>query len=387
MRTHPGRTVSIYEVAELVKQAFMSAMTPTNITSGFRATGIYPYNRDIFPDEDYPPSMVTDRPNPEEPSTSAAADPGEPPATLPEPNPATLPEPNPQHSLSDETGSGAHGSYVSPKVILPLPKATARRPRLTRKKVKTRIVTDTLEKMELEKAHKEKQDKKAEKEIKKNERQKKWALKGSNQTKIIKKKVVHSSSEESTIGLPLDDTTDDEAEDDLENTHNRENKRAEKQKMNENKKRGALKVSKSTKRKKKVTVYSRSEESDISIPLNDTTDYESSDVQNDDDDDVDKDLSAGDFVIVSFAGKTKSYNYVGLVEKVEGADISAKFLRQSCKKSVDGKPIFTFKENDEGVIPRGDVLKKLPTPQKLGGTARREQKFIFPCSIDKWDVK
>ncbi len=49
---------------------------------------------------------------------------------------------------------------------------------------------------------------------------------------------------------------------------------------------------------------------------------------------------------------------------------------------MDGKPIFTFKENDEGVIPRGDVLKKLPTPQKLGGTARREQKFIFPCSID-----
>ncbi len=110
MRTHPGRTVSIYEVAELVKQAFMSAMTPTNITSGFRATGIYPYNRDIFPDEDYAPSMVTDRPNPEEPSTSTAADPsgpsheepthatgleagpdpGEPPATLLEPNPALI---------------------------------------------------------------------------------------------------------------------------------------------------------------------------------------------------------------------------------------------------------------------------------------------------------
>jgi len=344
--------------------------------------------------------MVTDRPNPEEPSTraAAAADPPGPSheepthakglETGPDPGvpPATLPEPNPEHSSSDETGSGAHGNYVSPKVILPLPKATARRPRMMRKKVKTKILTDTPEKMELEEAHKEKQDKKAKKEKKKNERQKKWALKGSNQNKIIKKKVVHSSSEESTMGLPLDDTTDDEAEDDLENTHNRENKRAEKQKMNENKKRGALKVSKPTKPKKKVTVYSSSEESDISIPLNDTTDYESSDVQNDDDD-GDKDLSAGDFVIVSFAGKTKSYNYVGLVQKVEGADISAKFLRQSYKKSGDGKPIFTFKENDEGVIPRGDVLKKLPTPQKLGGTARREQKFIFPCSIDKWDVK
>ncbi|KAA0721776.1 hypothetical protein E1301_Tti014251 [Triplophysa tibetana] len=138
-----------------------------------------------------------------------------------------------------------------------------------------------------------------------------------------------------------------------------------------------------------ITLESSSEESDISIPLNNTTDYEGSDVQKDEDDndDGDKDLSAGDFVIVSFAGKTKSYNYVGLVEKVEGGDISAKFLRQSCKKSVDGKSIFTFKENDEGVIPRGDVLKKLPTPHKLGGTARREQKFIFPCSIEKWDVK
>ena len=107
-------------------------------------------------------------------------------------------------------------------------------------------------------------------------------------------------------------------------------------------------------------------------------------VQNDDG--GDKDLSAGDFVIVNFAGKTKSYNYVGLVEKVDGADISAKFLKRSSKRSVDGKPIFTFKENDEGVIPREDVHKKLPTPQKLGGTARREQKCIFPCSIDKWDV-
>ncbi|KAI4809048.1 hypothetical protein KUCAC02_017963 [Chaenocephalus aceratus] len=58
-----------------------------------------------------------------------------------------------------------------------------------------------------------------------------------------------------------------------------------------------------------------------------------SDVQSDDD--GDKDLSAGDFVIVKFAGKkSKSYNYVGLVENVEGDEISAKFLKQSCK-SID----------------------------------------------------
>lgn len=64
MRSHPGRRVSIYKVPELVWQAFLPAMSPTNITSGFRTTGIYPFNRDIFPEEDYAPSMVTDRANP-----------------------------------------------------------------------------------------------------------------------------------------------------------------------------------------------------------------------------------------------------------------------------------------------------------------------------------
>ncbi|XP_034061485.1 uncharacterized protein LOC117539414 isoform X3 [Gymnodraco acuticeps] len=366
-------------------------------------------DRDIFPEEDYAPSMVTDRANPEdepsatadlpgeEPSTSAAAHlPGEEPSTsaaahLPGPShepthvtadpdpgepPATLT--NPEHLSSDKSGSSAHLGYVSPEVILPLPKATERKKKCVRKKVKTRIVTDTPEKMELEKAHKEKEDKKAEQEKKKNEREKKRALKAANQTKTKKKTAVYSSSEESS-------TTNDEAEDGLEKTHSREKERAEKKKRSGNKK-GALKGSKPTKPKKKV-LSSSSEESDFPIPLSDTTHYESSDVQSDDDD-GDKDLSAGDFVIVKFAGKkSKCYNYVGLVENVEGDEISAKFLKQSYKRSVDGKPIFTFRENDEGVIPRGDVLKKLPTPQKLGGTARREYKFTFPCSIDKWDVQ
>ena len=84
---------------------------------------------------------------------------------------------------------------------------------------------------------------------------------------------------------------------------------------------------------------------------------------------------------MKFTGKKSTYNYVGLVENVVGDEISARFLKKSSKRSADGKPIFTFRENDEGVIPRGDVLKKLPTPQKLGGTARREHKFTFPSGI------
>ncbi|XP_034066339.1 uncharacterized protein PFB0765w-like [Gymnodraco acuticeps] len=207
------------------------------------------------------------------------------------------------------------------KSFFPCQKPQKEKKKIVRKKVKTRIVTDTPEKMELEKAHKEKEDKKAEQEKKKNEREKKRALKAANQTKTKKKTAVYSSSEESS-------TTNDEAEDGLEKTHSREKERA-------------LKGSKPTKPKKKV-LSSSSEESDFPIPLSDATHYESSDVQSDDDD-GDKDLSAGDFVIVKFAGKkSKSYNYVGLVENVEGDEISAKFLKQSCKRFVDGKPIFTF---------------------------------------------
>lgn len=99
MRSHPGRTVSIYEVSELVKQAFLSAMSPTNITSGFRATGIYPFNRDIFPEEDYAPSMVTDRANPEDEPSATADLPGEEPSTS-----AAAHLPGPSHEPTHVTG-------------------------------------------------------------------------------------------------------------------------------------------------------------------------------------------------------------------------------------------------------------------------------------------
>lgn len=51
-------------------EAFMSAMTSRNIISGFKVTGIFPFNRDIT-GSDYAPCMVTEWPDPEEPSNSA----------------------------------------------------------------------------------------------------------------------------------------------------------------------------------------------------------------------------------------------------------------------------------------------------------------------------
>lgn len=63
MRTNPGKPMTIYDIPSIVATALPRAITQTNIQSGFRCSGIHPYNRDIFSDLDFEPSYVTDRPN------------------------------------------------------------------------------------------------------------------------------------------------------------------------------------------------------------------------------------------------------------------------------------------------------------------------------------
>ncbi|XP_063594808.1 uncharacterized protein LOC134771775 [Penaeus indicus] len=65
IRSHPGRTVTIYDIPTIVAEAQLQAITPRNIKAGFAATGIYPFNRGIFTDADFAAAEVTDRLNPE----------------------------------------------------------------------------------------------------------------------------------------------------------------------------------------------------------------------------------------------------------------------------------------------------------------------------------
>jgi hypothetical protein len=103
MSSNPGKTISIYEVAQMVGRAFLLAFTSSNILSGFAATGISPLNEDVFPDDDFLSSYVS------APSSSRK-------------NEATVP----------------------PDIIRPFPKAQPRKPLSKgRKKGKSRILTDT----------------------------------------------------------------------------------------------------------------------------------------------------------------------------------------------------------------------------------------------------
>lgn len=111
IRSNPGRTMSIYDIPQMVATALPSASIPANICSGFKTAGIVQFNRHVFPDSDYQPSFVTDRkvPQPESQPTSSASE------------IQTV-------CLENATSSNANASVgFSPESVRPYPKAAPKK--------------------------------------------------------------------------------------------------------------------------------------------------------------------------------------------------------------------------------------------------------------------
>ena len=66
MMRNVGKLITIYQIAELAGTALTKAATPENAIAGFRVSGVWPFDRDIFSNIDYLPSDITDRPAPED---------------------------------------------------------------------------------------------------------------------------------------------------------------------------------------------------------------------------------------------------------------------------------------------------------------------------------
>lgn len=49
LQSNPGMVISKYNFSEVFSEAWMKALTPGNIVSGFKKCGIYPFNRDAIP--------------------------------------------------------------------------------------------------------------------------------------------------------------------------------------------------------------------------------------------------------------------------------------------------------------------------------------------------
>lgn len=64
MKNHPGHTMTIYDLPAIVAQALPLATTPNNIKGGFKVSGVFPFNCDVFEDYKFAPASVTDRPMP-----------------------------------------------------------------------------------------------------------------------------------------------------------------------------------------------------------------------------------------------------------------------------------------------------------------------------------
>nr|XP_026501309.1 uncharacterized protein LOC113404595 [Vanessa tameamea] len=79
LRMNSGRVITQFQIAELVDKAFQKAATMTTAFNAFRATGMWPLNRDIFTEADFLSAAVTEITLPSssiqnpQPSTSASS--------------------------------------------------------------------------------------------------------------------------------------------------------------------------------------------------------------------------------------------------------------------------------------------------------------------------
>lgn len=192
--SHPGKMLSLYDVAECVGKAYPSAFTSKNILSGFAVSGIYPFNRNVFRDDEFLSSFVSDRPDPELPI------------------PFTPPHTSATTSSFCSTSSEVH---VTPQQIRPYPKSAARKiiNKRGRKPGKCRIVTDTPEKAEIELMHEMRQNKKKAQE-KKQERVKK-VLQFNNSSSSEVDYETESESSLDDVEFGIDEIANDKQEETL----------------------------------------------------------------------------------------------------------------------------------------------------------------------------
>ena len=64
MISNPGKRMSIYEVARIIGEAYLRTAIPNSGMNGFKITGIWPYNKDIFTEEDFLATELTEEARP-----------------------------------------------------------------------------------------------------------------------------------------------------------------------------------------------------------------------------------------------------------------------------------------------------------------------------------
>lgn len=72
MANNPAKPMTIYDITQIVAKAYSLAFTTNYIKAGFFTTSISYFHRDIFGNDEYLSSFVTERPLPEPIMVNAA---------------------------------------------------------------------------------------------------------------------------------------------------------------------------------------------------------------------------------------------------------------------------------------------------------------------------
>lgn len=330
--SNPGKTLNIYNIPKLAKIAYFESFNCKNIASAFEKTGIWPFNKLAFSEEDFAPVQVyysgsTAGPDvnvqqimPEEINLSRQ----DPPVRSAPASPSLPTQP------FDASCSSAVG-LITPEIIRPYPKVDKNALKKSKKGKlpgKSRIYTDTPEKNRLEEIEKAKEMKKQEQERKKRAKEMKRAL--------------HLLSDTSkTVRL---------------------------------------------KRQKKTVETDSEDESDISLresscsPIEEMS--EGSDIENEIPV-MTENIKEESFVLVKFEKKKTVLHYIGqVVTKYSPIEYKVSFLR---KKENTWKFVFP-NTKDEGTVDISDVVCILPQP-KSAFTARTANIFSFGKDLAMYNVQ
>ena len=60
MLVNPGKRITQYNVTEICANAFIKTATINKGISGFRATGLWPFSNEIFNEEDFTETQLTE---------------------------------------------------------------------------------------------------------------------------------------------------------------------------------------------------------------------------------------------------------------------------------------------------------------------------------------
>lgn len=334
MVNHPGTPMSIYNISVCLGFAFPRAFTPSNIISSFACTGIWPYNKAIFHEDEFLTSYVTDRPLPE-PDIEGNHQPGPSDQSHTTPKTPTLAKKTNESRIS-----------LTPEEIAPFPKAKPRKTvGCTRKRGKTLILTSTpvKERIEREAAQRNKNTKRGTAQsCRKNLVPVKYSKASTSSTKPVTKKQVKQKKRKQISDSSASDCNEDGDQ-------------------------CSMSISPCI---SESTVDSNS---DISSVISDSLDLPMLSSENG----VQRLLvCAGSYVLVSLMGKKRVLHYAGqVVERKDNFCSSVQFLNRIGTDST-----YKFVNSNEKLydVDDNDILRVLPNPRSLEETtARNLMQLVF----------